>query len=165
MAATTRPLHTVRMEDVVIESGRLVPDDVRRLLDLLPDWFGNEAAADHYVLESATRPTYTASQDGMVVGILQIVEHFPESAEVHLLAVAPQLHGTRIGSRLLARAESDLVAAGCLQLQVKTLGPSDPDENYARTRGFYRGHGFVPLEERTDIWPDDACLFMVKPLR
>jgi len=152
------------VDDVVIESGRMVPDDVRRLLDLLPDWFGIEAAVDNYVRESATRPTYTASRGGAVVGILQVVEHFPESAEVHLLAVAPELHGQRIGSRLLAEAEQDLVRAGCRLLQVKTLGPSDPDESYARTRGFYQRRGFVPLEERTDIWPDDACLFMVKVL-
>jgi len=36
---------------------------------------------------------------------------------------------------------------------------------YARTRAFYRALGFLPLEERTDIWgPENPCLISVKAL-
>jgi hypothetical protein len=39
-----------------------------------------------------------------------------------------------------------------------------PEAN-ARTRAFYVALGFVPLEERTDIWgPGTPCLIFVKPL-
>ncbi len=49
-------------------------------------------------------------------------------------------------------------------LEVKTLGPSDPDPGYARTRHFYETRGFLPLEE-TDVWGEGTPgLFMVKPL-
>ncbi len=48
-------------------------------------------------------------------------------------------------------------------LQVKTLGPSHPDEHYARTRRFYESRGFRPLEEIDSIWDEtNPCLIMVK---
>jgi hypothetical protein len=45
-----------------------------------------------------------------------------------------------------------------------TLGPSHPDPGYAGTRAFYAAMGFRPVEERHDVWPDNPCLVMVKPL-
>jgi hypothetical protein len=50
-------------------------------------------------------------------------------------------------------------------LQVKTLGPTRPDEGYDRTRRFYAQLGFRPLEEIRDLWPENPCLIMVKALR
>lgn len=53
-------------------------------------------------------------------------------------------------------------ARGTKLLEVKTLGPSKADPNYARTRHFYEKMGFLPLEE-TDLWgADTPCLIMVK---
>ena len=48
-------------------------------------------------------------------------------------------------------------------LQVKTVGPSRPDENYARTREFYLACGFRPLEEFKTLWGERIpCLQLVK---
>jgi ribosomal protein S18 acetylase RimI-like enzyme len=48
-------------------------------------------------------------------------------------------------------------------MQVKTLGPSRPDEHYAKTRAFYEALGFRPLEEFKQIWDENnPCLVMVK---
>ena len=48
---------------------------------------------------------------------------------------------------------------------MKTFGPSGDSEEYERTRAFYAALGFLPLEERTDIWDEDnPCLISVKPL-
>ena len=47
---------------------------------------------------------------------------------------------------------------------VKTLGPSDHDEGYERTRRFYGACGFVPLEEIHGLWEHNPCLLMVKRL-
>ena len=55
------------------------------------------------------------------------------------------------GRTLLAAAEAYLSATAVEFLQVKTLGPSDPSEEYARTRAFYEAMGFVPLEELLDL--------------
>lgn len=61
--------------------------------------------------------------------------------------------------------ESDLIADGVEMLQVKTLGPSQPDASYDRTRQFYSHMGFRPLEEIHGLWPGNPCLVMVKVLR
>lgn len=57
-------------------------------------------------------------------------------------------------------------ARGAKLLQVKTLGPSKEDPNYARTRHFYEKMGFLPppLVE-TELWGEGTpCLIMVKAL-
>ena len=91
--------------------------------------------------------------------------HADVAAEIELLAVRRDLHRGRIGRRLLERVESDLAADGVRLLQVKTRGPSAESAEYARTRAFYYGYGFLPLEDRTDIWgPENPCLIMVKPI-
>jgi GNAT superfamily N-acetyltransferase len=136
----------------------------RRLLDALPDWFGIAEANDSYV-ESATRlPGYIAVTDGETIGLLLLARHFAESAEVHLIAVTPQRHRDGVGRALVAAAEADLRDDGCQLLQVKTLGPARPDAAYAKTRLFYLSTGFLPLEETTELWDENPCLIMVKPL-
>lgn len=49
-------------------------------------------------------------------------------------------------------------------LEVKTVGPSQPDLNYARTRLFYQATGFQPVEELRGLWGDTPCLIMIKTL-
>lgn len=150
--------------DVEIEVGIQRPDETAALLAGLPEWFGRPESNRHYVEESRTLPTVAAVLDGEVVGVCLLRRHFPESAEIDLLAVRRDLHRHGVGRRLIERAEADLRAGGVRLLHVKTQGPSDDYEPYARTRAFYAAIGFVALEERFDIWPGDACLLMVKPL-
>ncbi|WP_088289810.1 N-acetyltransferase [Kineosporia sp. A_224] len=162
---------------VVVVRGRRDPVAVERILRALPDWFGMEDALLDYVRHSASHPTYLACPleptasgaathpaSGDVVGVLVTARHFPPSAEIHLMAVDPAWHGRGVGRSLLAAAEADLRADGVRLLQVKTLGPTDPDPFYARTRTFYAGNGFEPLEENLDLWPGSPCLIMVKSL-
>jgi hypothetical protein len=50
-------------------------------------------------------------------------------------------------------------------LQVKTRGPSKPDEGYDKTRAFYLAYGFRPLEEFPLLWDaDNPALLMVKTI-
>jgi ribosomal protein S18 acetylase RimI-like enzyme len=134
-----------------------------RLLDRLPTWFGiPESNAEYVRLATEVLPGYVAG-DG--VGVLWGRRHFPESAEIHLMAVDPAWHRRGVGRALVDALVADLVADGCRLLQVKTLGPSHPDEGYARTREFYRAVGFVPVEELTEIWSaGNPCLIMIRPL-
>jgi GNAT superfamily N-acetyltransferase len=151
-----------------VVSGVQAPDDVERLLRALPDWFGIEESVVDYVADAERLPTYLAyaqsEPDGPAIGALLVGRHFPESAEIHLMAVAPALHRRGVGHALLAAAEHDLRADGVTVLQVKTQGPSQPDEDYRRTRAFYLAEGFVPLEEIVGLWAENPCLIMVKPL-
>ena len=150
---------------LTIESGGQWPEDAERLLGELPEWFGIPEANATYVESARVLPSYAAYFDADVVGICTIRHHNPESAEIDLLAVARAHHRVGVGRALVARVEQDLRADGVRMLQVKTLGPSDDYEPYVRTRFFYASAGFVPLEERTDIWgADNPCLIFVKAL-
>jgi GNAT superfamily N-acetyltransferase len=150
--------------DVQLVVGRQDAEAVERLLDALPDWFGIEESNRGYVESARTLPTVLACDGDRVLGALLWNQHFAESAEVHLMAVDPAYHRVGIGTALLRRAEDELRADGVRYLQVKTLGPSDPDEHYARTRHFYAARGFVPLEELLDVWPENPMLLLVKAL-
>jgi hypothetical protein len=58
----------------------------------------------------------------------------------------------------------DLIADGVEFLHVKTQGPARPDAGYERTRRFYAGVGFQPLEEIQGFWGELPCLIMIKSL-
>jgi len=154
--------------------GEQDPDTVNRLLRSLPGWFGIESSIVDYLAKAHELPTYLAWPTGgssardvepRPVGVLLAARHFRESAEIHLMAVEPALHHQGIGRALVKTLEADLIADGAELLQVKTLGPSQPDEEYAQTRQFYLRLGFRPLEEIHDLWPDNPCLVMVKVLQ
>ena len=151
--------------DPTIVTGEQWPDDLERLLRDLPEWFGIEQSILDYVDAARTLPTVAAVLDGNVVGVCVVRHHNAVAAEIEVLAVDRVLHRRGIGRRLLDRVETELRASGVRLLQVKTRGPSAESEEYARTRSFYESSGYLPLEERTDIWgPENPCLILVKPL-
>jgi len=156
-----------------VTSGQQAPGVVQRLLRSLPEWFGIESAVSDYVAAAGELDTYLAwpagepagaSAEPQPAGVLLAVRHFPASAEIFLIAVDRAVHRCGAGRALVDALERDLVADGVRLLQVKTLGPSDPDAGYRRTRQFYQGMGFEPLEEIGGLWPGNPCLIMVKVL-
>lgn len=142
-----------------------VPDDAARLLSTVPEWFGIDEATAEYVEAARTKETWTVRDDaGRVIGLTLIDRHFPHVAEIHLTVVDREAHGQGVGTAMVDAIEEACRADGVRLLEVKTLGASHPDPGYARTRHFYQGCGFLPLEE-TDLWGEDnPCLIMVKPL-
>jgi GNAT superfamily N-acetyltransferase len=133
----------------------------REILTALPDWFGIEEAVDAYVRDVAGLPTFATGRDGF----LALKQHTDAAAEIYVMAVRPESHRRGLGTALLEAAEAFLREREVEYLQVKTLGPSDPDEGYAATRSFYAARGFRPLEELTAIWGEEnPCLIMVKHL-
>lgn len=156
-----------------VTTGEQDPDTVNRLLRSLPGWFGIESSIIEYVAKAHELPTYLAWSVGgssahaaarQPVGVLLAARHFPESAEIYLMAVEAALHRRGIGRALVEALEADLIADGAELLQVKTLGPSLPDDGYGQTRQFYARMGFRPLEEIHDLWPGNPCLVLVKVL-
>ncbi len=136
------------------------------ILRALPQWFGIEEATAHYVRQTDRLPTLRATLDGEVAGFLTFNRHGAHAAEIDVMAVRPEWHRRGVGRALLAEAEAYLRQRGVEYLQIKTLSPAHPDENYARTRQFYRAMGFRPLEEFPELWgPANPCLQMVKCLR
>lgn len=149
----------------VAELDQPVPEDVARLLDTVPEWFGQPQSNAKYIEAARSKETWTVRNDeGKVLGVSLVDRHFPPVAELHLMVVDRSAHGTGIGTAMLKAIEDDAIHRGVRLLQVKTLGPSHPDLGYARTRQFYEQWGFLPLEE-TELWGvDTPCLIMVKPL-
>jgi ribosomal protein S18 acetylase RimI-like enzyme len=135
------------------------------ILRSLPDWFGIEQAVVHYSSEIDRLPTFLACSSEQVIGFQSIKQHNPYSAEVYVMGVKPEAHRRGIGRALMEEAQAWLRAQGVEYLQVKTLGPSHSDPNYAGTRAFYTAMGFRPLEEFRQIWNEqNPCLILVKRL-
>ena len=136
-----------------------------RILRALPEWFGIESALVQYVGDTATLPTWMAEWAHRPVGFVTVREHTPLAAEIHCMAVLPNAHRQGIGRAIVEHVERDLRSRGFRFLQVKTLGPSRPDEHYERTRRFYEAVGFTALDEFPSLWPGNPCLLLVKSLR
>jgi GNAT superfamily N-acetyltransferase len=135
------------------------------ILRTVPEWFGIESATQGYIDGVAGLPTFVARDDRRDVGFLSLKQHGERSAEIWVMAVIPEWHRRGAGRALVEAAERHLSKTAAQYLQVKTLGPSDPDEGYARTRAFYEAVGFVPLEELHDLWDSgNPALILVKKL-
>ena len=150
--------------DFTIEGPRLgESSDCERILRVLPDWFGLEAALQSYAATIPTLPIFLAKVDDKIIGFLSLKQHNPYSAEIYVMGILPAFHHGGIGRALMENAERYAKTEQTEYLQVKTLGPSNDDVNYARTRAFYSAMGFRPLEEFTQIWDEyNPCLVMVK---
>ncbi len=132
------------------------------LADLPPD----------LVLPHDTAFYLAAAQDGVTylalteadepVGVLLLEPHFRETVEVLLMAVRSAYLRQGIGRRLLAEVVADARAFGTRLIEVKTIGPSDPDPGAAASRLFYHEMGFVPVEELPGLWDDRPALIQVK---
>lgn len=131
-------------------------------LRALPDWFGDEGALVEYVQRIPSLPTVAALDGERLVGFASIERHFARAAEIHCMGVAPEVHGRGVGRALVEASEAWAAGWGVRYLQVKTLGPSVADPNYARTRAFYGAVGFEPLEEMKTLWGNWPCLVLVK---
>ena len=151
---------------VRVVTDRQDPDSVERLLRALPDWFGIEESVHEYVADAALKPTYLAedARTGEVLGALLVTRHWPETAEIHLLAVDPAHHRKGIGGALRSgsRPTCGPTGSGCWR--------SRPRDRPCRTRTMRR-----PGESMRDGLPAAGgvarvlayavpCLILVKPL-
>lgn len=135
------------------------------ILRALPQWFGIEEAIVHYGNEIERLPTFLACQANTVVGFLSVKQHNPYAAEVYVMGIRVEAQRQGIGQALMQQAEEFLRGQAVEYLQVKTLAPSHPDLNYAKTRAFYLAVGFRPLEELSGLWGEqNPCLLMIKRL-
>lgn len=134
------------------------------ILATLPTWFGMPEANADYARAAEQHPTFVA-RDGAAVGLTTITRFGDYSAEVHLMAVVPEMHRRGVGRQMLRAAEEWLIDLGVEYLQVKTLSPSRPDPGYEATRAFYAAVGFRPLEEFPLLWdPSNPALQLIKRL-
>lgn len=139
--------------------------EIQSILRSLPRWFGVEDSLRMYVRDSALKPTFGADLNGGLVGFVTLTEHFPESWEIHCMAISAAHRSKGVGSALLAHAEQYVRAQGARFLQVKTMAATSPSPEYAETRKFYLAKGFVPMEVFPTLWhPQHPALQLVKVL-
>lgn len=134
------------------------------ILRSIPEWFGVKEATRAYIAEAAQLPTWIATLGPRDAGFITVRRHFDEAAEVHCIAVHREFHGHGAGTALMRWAEEHLRAQGVRYLQVKTMGPSRTNAEYARTLHFYLRRGFARMEEINGLWPGLPCLILVKKL-
>ncbi|WP_280155524.1 GNAT family N-acetyltransferase [Piscinibacter sp. XHJ-5] len=139
--------------------------EIEAILRSLPRWFGIEHALLMYVADSASRPTLAVELDHRLQGFVTLTRHFPESWEIHCIAVASEHRNSGIGSVLLAHAERFARDQGARFLQVKTVAATSASLAYAETRKFYEAKGFTPLEVFPELWnPRNPALQLIKVL-
>lgn len=78
--------------------------------------------------------------------------------------VLPNYHNRGVGRLLVNVAEKFARMFSACLLEVKTLGPSKINSEYAITQEFYLKLGFIPVQELPDFWEDNPCLIMIKYL-
>ena len=149
----------------------LGPDDIEAcaaILGRLPQWFGMPDANAAYVESLGRLPAFVAldcEPPDAVVGFLALERHRPTAAEIMVMGVDPERHRRGIGHLLVMAAEARCRADGIEWLHVKTRGPSTYDDDYERTRRFYRAEGFAELYESLSEWgAENAALVLVKHL-
>ena len=138
-------------------------DVCESILRNLPEWFGIEEAVKEYINGVKDKVVLAAYVGKIAVGFLSIKEHNKFTSEVYVLGTLKEFQGRGIGRKLIEQATNFLKKESKKYLTVKTLSESHSDENYKKTRKFYRAMGFYPLEEIIEIWgKENPCLFMVK---
>ena len=137
----------------------------RDLLAALPDWFGLPESNARFEREVRELPMWVARLGNQPIGFATLRQHFPASAELHLIAMHPAHHRHRVGAQLIAAIESHLRNTATRHLTVKTLAPEAGDLGYARTHRFYAAQGFLPVEVFPTLWdPENPCLLLSKTL-
>ncbi len=134
-----------------------------KILRSLPKWFGIESAILDYIKDVQDMPMLVAKNDSGVKGFLALNRHNKYTAEVHVMGILPQFHRQKIGQQMILHAEEYLRQKGYQYLTVKTLSESRSNEEYDRTRKFYLGVGFLPVEEFKTLWGEhNPCLLLIK---
>lgn len=138
-------------------------DQVINLLNLNNHYFGGaDPTKMRKSVEEGMR--HAAYINDQMVGCIVYQQLNEEAYEIVWFAIHPEFQGQGIGSKLLITSISQLPQS-CRLIEVKTLSEIDPDPCYARTRNFYKKHGFISLETIHPYpgWGDDnPCQIFVK---
>lgn len=145
----------------------LVQDDkseiCEKILRSLPQWFGIESAIVDYIHDVQSMPMFVAKVESEVIGFLSLNQHNKYTAEIHVMGVIEPFHRKNAGRLLVSAAEGFLSERNYKYLTVKTLSESRPNKEYDRTREFYYGVGFIPVEEFKTLWGEhNPCLLLIK---
>jgi GNAT superfamily N-acetyltransferase len=100
------------------------PKTCEYILRSVPEWFGIEKAIVEYTRAVESLPTFYAKNENETIGLLSTKFHYPNSAEIYLMAIHREWHRKGIGKQLLEATEEWLINTGVNVLQLKTIGES-----------------------------------------
>jgi GNAT superfamily N-acetyltransferase len=137
----------------------LGPEDAARcdaIVASLPEWFGLEEGIREASDAVRLQRGFVYDRDGIVLGFVTYAPRATASAEITWIAVHAEARGHGIGTALLEVLTTRLIRNGKTRLFVQTLSDRDgyPGPEYAATRAFYLGRGFMPAAE-LDLYPKD----------
>jgi ribosomal protein S18 acetylase RimI-like enzyme len=136
------------------------------ILRKLPEWFGIEGSLLEYVNTVNKFPYYAAIENGNCIGFFSGKIHYDRTGDVYVCGIDPKYHGKGIGTLLYKKLEQYFMEKGCEYVIVKTISDIDTDENYAKTRKFYKKMGFKELITLTEMWDENnPCLIMIKKIK
>ena len=108
------------------------------MLRSLPEWFELERPLRDLVEVARAMPTFVAKDESIAVGFATLRPQTRDTIEIIAMGVMPDRHRHGIGRALVEAASRFALSKGARLLYVKTLGPSHPSLEYARTRAFLR---------------------------
>jgi GNAT superfamily N-acetyltransferase len=135
------------------------------IITALPQWFGIEIANASYIDGVANEDCFIVrGNDATPLGMISLKHPFPNNADLYWFGVLPEYHKKGIGRVLMKAAFERARSKNCTTMTVETLGPSDPDPGYTKTRAFYTAMGFRPLFELSHHGLENPLLYMLKEL-
>jgi len=149
-----------------VKESKLKIDIADKVLRALPEWFGIERIISIYTSSSAELPFWAVFDNGEPVGFLALKPHNQLHVELYVMGILRQYHRSSIGRGLFNSIQNHCIKNDFRYLSVKTLDYSSDDENYVKTRKFYKAMGFQPFEVLEGLWDkDNPCLVMIKDLK
>ena len=123
----------------------------RKILELLPEWFGIEESREEYIQESMEQDFIAAVKDNSPVGFLCLKETGKDTVELAVMGVMKEYHRQGIGRELFAAAKELAIKQGYSFMQVKTVQMGRYD-GYDDTNRFYKSLGFKEFEVFPTLW-------------
>ena len=145
------------IKQVAVDANMFEPNAVGFFDDLITGFLDGTMGDNHWLV---------TEHDGRVIASAYYApEPFAESVwNLYFIAVAPAHHGNGTGGTLLAEVERQLRTLGADTARVLIVETSSTDQ-YARTRDFYRHHGYdEEARIRQFYGPDDDKIVFWKSL-
>jgi ribosomal protein S18 acetylase RimI-like enzyme len=135
------------------------------ILRKLPEWFGLEEGLQEYVNTVYKYHFWAAFDHDSCIGFFVGKTHYNRTGDIYVCGIDPKYHRRGIGTLLYKEMEKYFKRNNCKYVIVKTISDADSDENYKKTRLFYKKNGFEELITIPEIWDEnDPCLIMIKIL-
>ncbi len=143
----------------------LTPNDVEgclRVIASLPRFFGTAETGGHSIEDlRADGGLVAVAPGGDIIGFVTWRRHGEGAAEVSWMAVHSALRGRGVGTSLIRRLESSLLAHRFRTLSLLTSASS---HTYQPTRAFWEARGFTAILTLDKLWETDAAVVYTKML-